>query len=77
MRSLRAGSAGGLLLSALQLSASALPQQITKPASTARGPGLTNSDVVRMVNAKFDDPTIVKTIEANEQGIVVYRGGTV
>ena len=56
----------GLLLCALQLSPSALPRQITKPASTARGPGLTNSDVVRMVNAKFDDPTIVKTIEANE-----------
>ena len=44
----------------------ALPQQIAKPTSTARGPGLTNSDGVGMVNAKFDDPTIVKTIEANE-----------
>jgi hypothetical protein len=37
-----------------------------KTTSTVHVTGLTNSDVVRMVNAKFDDPTIVKTIEMNE-----------
>jgi hypothetical protein len=66
MRYLRVDCVGALFLCALPLSVSALSHQATRPASVAHGPGLTNSDVVRMVKAKFDDPTIVKTIETNE-----------
>jgi hypothetical protein len=64
MRSLRAVAAVGLLLCA-HVSVSAFPRQAISSAVTRR-PGLMNSDVVRMVNAKFDDPTILKTIETNE-----------
>jgi hypothetical protein len=60
----RIGSTSILLFSALTLAAATGFSQGTKSAS--RGAGLTNSDVVRMVNAKFDDQTIVKTIETND-----------
>jgi hypothetical protein len=66
MRSALAVSTGLLLLCTFQFSASAFPHQTMKTTSTVHVSGLTNSDVVRMVNAKFDDPTIVKTIEMNE-----------
>lgn len=66
MRHLRVDCAGALFLCALPLSVSALSHQATRSTSVAHGPGLTNSDVVRMVKAKFDDPTIVKTIETND-----------
>jgi hypothetical protein len=59
----RLGFAGVLLLCAL-LPDTAFSRQDTR--TLTHRSGLTNSDVVRMVKAKFDDSTIVKTIESNE-----------
>jgi hypothetical protein len=60
----RVGFNSILLFSALLFASAAGFSQGTK--SVSRSAGLTNSDVVRMVNAKFDDQTIVKTIETND-----------